>query len=332
MDTSKLRYGFGLLLCFASSILAQTPTLGCNELAVGQPFTVTLVGGIPSMPAHIVLDQTPGPIVAPGLGTVHLGFTPAMYAITWISCNLSGQVQFASSVHNDASYAGNMVYAQAACFAPTAPAGAILSNPLAQGIHPTPCGQGVLSTLSLGEDTAVTVNLPFAFPFYGQTWTQVGVSSNGLLTFGGTNIDPTEHVGDFISGLPKIAVLWDDLSPQVQGSVTTCSTPTVFQIAWSGVPQFYLPDSNSAVVSLHANGTISMTWPGIDLADSLVGIAPGALQGALAVANFSSSAATGISSGAGPLFEIFLPCCNPFDLQGRRITFKPTATGYRWVR
>lgn len=311
---------------------AQASTLSCTELSVGQPFTVSLAGGLPGMPAHIVLDQTPGPIEAPGLGTVHLGFTPALYAITWLSCNSFGQVQFSSSVHADPNYAGNMVYAQAACFSPVAPLGAVLSSAVAQGIHPVPCGQGTLATLNLGEDTALTVNLPFTFPFYGHNWTQVGISSNGLLTFGGTSVDPTEQVGDFITGLPKIAVLWDDLSPQVQGVVSTCSTPTVFQISWSGVPQFYLPDSNSAVVSLHSNGAISMTWPGIDLADSLVGIGPGGLQGTMTVANFSANAATGTNTNAGPLFESFLPCCNPFDLHSKRITFKPVGSGYRWVR
>lgn len=37
------------------------------------------------------------------------------------------------------------------------------------------------------DDSSVLINLPFAFTFYDQTYTQAGISTNGILTFGGTN-------------------------------------------------------------------------------------------------------------------------------------------------
>ncbi|MSR75243.1 MAG: hypothetical protein EXS14_07225 [Planctomycetes bacterium] len=323
---------FVVAALISGALDAQQFTLSASPLMIGQPFGVQLSGGGANAPLHLLLDQSPGPIQVASLGSVQLGFTPALYAITWLSLDNLGGLSFTSSVHADPAYTGNMVYAQAASLSPTAPGGAVLSNPLAQGFHPAPCGAGALTALNLGEDSAEVVALPFAFPFYGQIWTQVGISSNGLLTFGGISIDPTEQVGDFISGLPKVAVLWDDLSPQVQGSVSVCATSNAFQVSWTGVPQFYLPDNNNAVVTLYPSGAISMTWPGIELADSLVGIAPGSLQGALSVANFSGAAAYGNSNGSGPLFESFLPCCNPFDLHNRRVSFVRQGAGYRWVR
>ncbi len=328
----RILFSLCAMVVVAGALAAQQFTMTATPLMVGQPFSIQLSGGTPNAPMHVLLDQSRGPVQIANIGTVYLGFTPALYAVTWLSLNNLGGLGFGSSVHADAAYAGNMVYAQAACLSPTAPGGVLLSNPLSQGIHPAPCGAGVLTPLALGEDSAVVVPLPFSFPFYGQVWTQVGISSNGLLTFGGTSIDPTEQVGDLISGLPKIAALWDDLSPQVQGSVSTCSNSSAFQVSWSGVPQFYLPDNNNAQVTLYPSGAISMTWPGIELSDSLVGIAPGALQGALSVANFSGAAGCGTSNGAGPLFESFLPCCNPFDMHNQRISIVRQGAGYRWVR
>ena len=63
-----------------------------------------------------------------------------------------------------------------------------------------------------GDDTGATISLPFAFPFYDKTYTQVYATSNGLLcleqtssTFSNRNI-PTTYVKGFI------APYWDDLS------------------------------------------------------------------------------------------------------------------------
>jgi hypothetical protein len=80
---------------------------------------------------------------------------------------------------------------------------------------------------NLGDDQAVLVNLPFPFPFMGQTYTQVFLNTNGSLTFGKGSIDWTESGSELISGLrdiglsgvgPTIAVFWDDLLPLISSS------------------------------------------------------------------------------------------------------------------
>lgn len=76
--------------------------------------------------------------------------------------------------------------------------------------------------LSLGDDAAVALDLPFDFPFYGQTADRLTVSSNGFLLLGegalpgAANTElPTAAAGALI------APLWDALSPATGGSVRT---------------------------------------------------------------------------------------------------------------
>ncbi|HYU31669.1 MAG TPA: Ig-like domain-containing protein [Thermoanaerobaculia bacterium] len=80
---------------------------------------------------------------------------------------------------------------------------------------------------NLGDDQAVLVNLPFPFPFMGQTYTQVYLNTNGNLTFGKGSTDWTESGSELITGNrdiglsgvgPAIAVFWDDLLPLISSS------------------------------------------------------------------------------------------------------------------
>jgi len=63
------------------------------------------------------------------------------------------------------------------------------------------------------DDSAVTIPIGFSFTFYGVTFTNVSVSSNGILTFGG--VDTDLHPIDFRTAAPAgnlktIAPLWHD--------------------------------------------------------------------------------------------------------------------------
>jgi len=68
-------------------------------------------------------------------------------------------------------------------------------------------------TLAGTDDGVFTAPLGFTFSFYGTSWTSVSWSTNGLISFGGTNsqfsngnLAVTRVIGD----RPSIAVLWDD--------------------------------------------------------------------------------------------------------------------------
>ena len=68
-------------------------------------------------------------------------------------------------------------------------------------------------TLAGTDDGVFTAPLGFSFSFYGTSWTSVSWSTNGLISFNGTNaqfsngnLAVTRVIGD----RPSIAVLWDD--------------------------------------------------------------------------------------------------------------------------
>lgn len=67
------------------------------------------------------------------------------------------------------------------------------------------------------DDNAWSYTLPFAFPFYDNQYTQVWVSSNGFLNFGGPDFTFSNSDSALIAAT-RIAPLWDDLRTDSGGS------------------------------------------------------------------------------------------------------------------
>ncbi|MBI1760867.1 MAG: putative Ig domain-containing protein [Acidobacteria bacterium] len=90
----------------------------------------------------------------------------------------------------------------------------------------------VVTALDGQDDGAATIPIGFNFPFFGANNTTVGISSNGLLTFGGT--DTTFTNGDLTTSpaLAGIAPFWDD-----QFLTGAASTHVYFQVSGSGANQ-----------------------------------------------------------------------------------------------
>ena len=79
----------------------------------------------------------------------------------------------------------------------------------------------LLTTISNTDDASEPVAITgFAFPFYGSTYSEVHVSSNGLLDFGFGN-SSGYNVQIPGSGAPQntIAAFWDDLDTRTTGTV-----------------------------------------------------------------------------------------------------------------
>ncbi|MGQ9667089.1 MAG: S8 family peptidase [Anaerolineae bacterium] len=93
--------------------------------------------------------------------------------------------------------------------------------------------------LTLPDDGAVVVNLPFAFPFYGHSYTRLWVSSNGYVSFG-TGYEPAPSNSCLPSSdTPNNAVyaFWDDLDPSLMGGVFVKALgEDTFVIEWYQVP------------------------------------------------------------------------------------------------
>jgi hypothetical protein len=70
------------------------------------------------------------------------------------------------------------------------------------------------TAVAVGDDTFEAVNLPFAFTFYGNTYTSAFVSSNGYLTFGaGSSSFAQVCLPNTAPPNNAIYALWDDLTP-----------------------------------------------------------------------------------------------------------------------
>ncbi len=68
------------------------------------------------------------------------------------------------------------------------------------------------------DDNSWSYTLPFAFPFYGEEYTQVWVTSNGFLNFNGSSSDWSNTTSELI-GAVRIAPLWDDLRTDTGGDI-----------------------------------------------------------------------------------------------------------------
>ena len=116
------------------------------------------------------------------------------------------------------------------------------------------------------DDCSVTIPIGFSFDWFGTAQTEVTVSSNGYLTFGG----PGDRLPSFCpprSGLPNdlIAAFWEDLDPSEGGGVFTLLEGAApnrrLTIEWAGVPLFGgIGDATFEVTLLETSDQILMQY------------------------------------------------------------------------
>ena len=103
---------------------------------------------------------------------------------------------------------------------------------------------------SNSDDAGDIVPIGFTFNFYGDDHTNIGLTSNGYLTFGADLTDfSNDAIPDPNDPNDVIAPLWDDFAPNNGGTVhyeTKGNPPNQRFIAqWTNVPQFDTDDSNT---------------------------------------------------------------------------------------
>lgn len=175
--------------------------------------------------------------------------------------------------------------------------------------------------LPLGDDDTIAVALGFDFPFCdGNLYDTVFVNSNGSLTFGAGDTDFSESTTDFLAGAPRIAPLWDDLSPNEGGSVTAENTGGEFVVEFSGVPQFFTGDSNNFTVTLRPDGTYTIAYGDIGTQDAIIGRTEG--NGAADPGSTDLSAETQpIGFGLQTIYQLF--SVETIDLANQSFEFTP---------
>jgi hypothetical protein len=132
--------------------------------------------------------------------------------------------------------------------------------------------------LPLGDDDTRSVELPFAFPFFGAAYTTAFVNSDGNITFGaGDGASTARDLGRLLGGPPRIAPLLADLNPEAGGQVSASATAEGLVVTWSGVPQFDRFGSNSFQVVLRPDGSVELSWGAVvaTIQEGVVGLSPG---------------------------------------------------------
>jgi uncharacterized protein (TIGR03437 family) len=150
------------------------------------------------------------------------------------------------------------------------------------------------STLAaLDDDDSRLVALPFGFPFFGATYNQAYVNSDGNLTFtAGDNASTARSLGRMTSGPPRISPLFDDLDPsQTTGGVRVLADANRVAISWVSVPEWEasgIGPRQTFQVKLYPDGRIAFSYSGATPASAVVGIAPGNLPGGTTLVDFRS--------------------------------------------
>ena len=169
--------------------------------------------------------------------------------------------------------------------------------------------------LSLGDDDSVEVPLGFSFPFQGGSYSSVFVNSNGNLTFGAGDTWFIESVGDLLTGQPRIAPLWDDLSPNAGGQVIVEHGAGTATVVFDNVPQFFAGDNNTFMVTMRADGSYAIEYGNVDATDGLAGTTEG---GGAADPGETDLTAGGPFNKAGTTYEVF---SEDNDLTGATLEF-----------
>ena len=147
---------------------------------------------------------------------------------------------------------------------------------------------------NLDDDDTRKIILPFAFPFYGTTYTEAWVNSDGNITFGTGDTDTSARsVGRFTSGPPRIGPLFEDLDPSQQlAAVTVLSESGRVVISWVGVPEytdFGTGARQTFQVRLFPGGRVEFAWLIAGTANAVTGITPGNLQGTTTLLSFTGT-------------------------------------------
>ncbi len=170
-----------------------------------------------------------------------------------------------------------------------------------------PLEAGAGTRVTLTDDASTQVSLGFSFPFYGKSYSEVFVNSDGNVTFSEKDDASTSRdVGRLVNGPPRAAPLLADLDPGSRGSVSVLSARDHLTVSWQGVPQYGRADANTFQLALWADGRLDFVYGqalSASLDQGVVGIAPGHAEGGLTAVDFATAAQ--VVGGAGALAESF---------------------------
>jgi len=192
-------------------------------------------------------------------------------------------------------------------FTPTAPKAAQYRYSVAQQGYDSGAASQGTPLAALDDDDTRLVGLPFAFPFFGVTYNQVWVNSDGNLTFTVGDFASTDRsLGRMTAGPPRISPLFEDLNPaQTAGGVRVFADSSHVVVSWVNVPEYSAYGTGALQtfqVKLYPDGTVQFSYNGINSSGAVVGIAPGNLQGSTTLVDFRTDPTGNYSAAVAERF------------------------------
>ncbi len=151
--------------------------------------------------------------------------------------------------------------------------------------------------LPLEDDDTERIALPFPFRFYGATYYEAFVNSNGSLSFTAGDLDYSGAFGHFAAGPPAIAALFTDLNPPSStNGVRLLKEPGRLVLTWDNVllaTDNFFNAGQTFQMRLYPTGRIELTYTSVSatLAKAVAGLNPGGLQ-AVTLADLSTTTDT----------------------------------------
>lgn len=187
--------------------------------------------------------------------------------------------------------------------------------------------------LSNCDDCSFQRSLPFSFPYYGVSYTNTFVGTNGYLTFNTGDSTFTENVPSFTSR-PRISAFFDDLygARSTVGAVyVNDQLPGRFIVTHDRVPHFSFGGSNTMQIQLFQDGRIIFAYKGITSLNTgtITGITPGP-NAPFQQVDFSTD--RNFDALAGEAIYEYFTTTNLFDLDNGFVIFTPNGSGGYNVR
>ncbi|MBU0637481.1 MAG: hypothetical protein KKB50_01345 [Planctomycetes bacterium] len=167
---------------------------------------------------------------------------------------------------------------------------------VAIGLLPTDPAGGEVLPLADDDSAAITLAGGALVSLYGTSYDTIYVGSNGYLTFGAGDVDPSESFAEHFA-LPRVAALYDDLDPGARGTVSWHQTDDRVAVTWHTVPEYDEFATNTFQIELFFDGRIQISWLDIAAADGLAGLSDG---GGLADDFLESDLSAVVSCGPRP--------------------------------
>jgi hypothetical protein len=114
-----------------------------------------------------------------------------------------------------------------------------------------------------GDDADEIRALQFGFDFYGTTWNEIHIGSNGSVALGGvTNPSGFYDSNDFFGTTPTIAPYSMDLDPTAafSGGVVFLSTPDSAVVTWSDIAEWGQSARNTFQLVLRSDGSFEFKY------------------------------------------------------------------------